>query len=93
MADEGTAAPSPARPKPKKAASRLRALSAETLEQLGARRLAELLMAQAKGDAALARTLRLALARTDGGGLLATEVEKRLRTIGRSRGFIEWDKV
>ncbi|PZP44828.1 MAG: hypothetical protein DI601_11305 [Azospirillum brasilense] len=55
--------------------------------------MAELLMAQAKGDAALARTLRLALAGTDGGGRLATEVEKRLRTIGRSRGFIEWDKV
>ncbi|SHK31349.1 hypothetical protein SAMN02745194_04669 [Roseomonas rosea] len=50
-------------------------------------------MAQAKGDAALARTLRLALAGTDGGGRLVTEVEKRLRTIGRSRGFIEWDKV
>jgi hypothetical protein len=50
-------------------------------------------MAQAKGDAALARTLRLALAGMDGGGRLATEVEKRLPTIGRSRGFIEWDKV
>jgi len=30
---------------------------------------------------------------TDGGGRLAAEVEKRLRTIGRSRGFVEWDKV
>ena len=50
-------------------------------------------MAQAKGDAALARTLRLAPAGTDGSGRLAVEVEKRLRTIGRSRGFIEWDKV
>jgi thioesterase domain-containing protein len=93
MADEETAAPSPDRPKPKKAAPRSRALSVETLEQLGARRLAELLMVQAKGDAALARTLRLALAGMDGGGRLAAEVEKRLRTIGRSRGFIEWDKV
>nr|WP_052403041.1 DUF6880 family protein [Roseomonas aerilata] len=50
-------------------------------------------MAQAKGDAALARTLRLALAGADGSGRLAAQVEKRLRTIGRSRGFIEWDKV
>lgn len=91
--DEEPTAPSPDHPKPKKAAPRSRALSAEALEQLGARRLAELLMAQAKGDAALARTLRLALAETDGAGRLATEVEKRLRTIGRSRGFIEWDKV
>ncbi|PHK93396.1 hypothetical protein CR162_18850 [Pseudoroseomonas rhizosphaerae] len=77
----------------KKAASRSRALSAEALEQLGAARLAELLMAQTKGDAALARTLRLAIASTDGGGRLAAEVEKRLRTIGRSRGFITWDKL
>ncbi|TPG40970.1 hypothetical protein EAH89_28815 [Roseomonas nepalensis] len=52
-----------------------------------------MLMAQAKGDPALARTLRLALAGTDGSVRLAVEVEKRLRTIGRSRGFIEWDKV
>ncbi|MCG7352169.1 hypothetical protein RQ744_15880 [Roseomonas mucosa] len=93
VADAEPAPPSPDRPKPKKAAPRSRALSAEALEQLGARRLADLLMAQAKGDTALARTLRLALAETDGGGRLATEVEKRLRTIGRSRGFIEWDKV
>jgi hypothetical protein len=71
----------------------LRTLSTEALLQLGAQRLAELLMSQAKGDAALARTLRLELAGMDGGGLLMTEVEKRLRTIGRSRGFVEWDKV
>ncbi len=38
-------------------------------------------------------TLRLVLAGTDGGGRLAVEVEKRLRTIGRSCGFVEWDKV
>ena len=78
---------------PAKKATRSRALSVDTLEQLGARQLAELLMAQAKGDPALARSLRLVLAGTDGGTRLAAEVEKRLRTIQRSRGFIEWDKV
>jgi uncharacterized protein DUF6880 len=83
----------PARPAAKKKASRSRALSAEALEQLGAPRLAELLMAQAKNDPALARSLRLVLAGTDGTGRLAAEMEKRLRTIGRSKGFIEWDKV
>jgi hypothetical protein len=93
VTDAEPAPPSSERPKPKKAAPRSRALSAEALEQLGTRRLAELLMAQAKGNAALARTLRLALVGTDGGGRLASEVEKRLRTIGRSRGFIEWNKV
>jgi hypothetical protein len=77
----------------KKTSSRSPALSAEALEELGARRLAELLMAQAEDDPALARALRLVLAGSDGAGRLAAEVEKRLRTIGRSKGFIEWDKV
>jgi hypothetical protein len=86
---------SPARPAAtrKKVAPRSRALSVDTLEQLGARVLAELLMAAAQTDTALARSLRLALAGTDGAGRLAAEVEKRLRTIARSKGFIAWDKV
>jgi hypothetical protein len=84
---------SPRRPLAKKTSVRSPALSAEALEGLGARRLAELLMAQAEDDPALARALRLVLAETDGAGRLAAEVEKRLRTIGRSKGFIDWDKV
>ena len=76
-----------------KAAPRSKALSVERLEQLGARTLAELLMAAAQTDTTLARSLRLALAGTDGAGRLAAEVEKRLRTIARSKGFIDWDKV
>ncbi len=68
-------------------------MSVDTLEQLGARALAELLMAAAQTDTALTRSLRLALAGTDGAGRLAAEVEKRLRTIARSKGFIAWDKV
>ena len=86
--------PAPASAKPaRKVTSRSRALSADTLEGLGARRLAELLMDAAQGDPVLAQSLRLVLAGTDSGGRLAAEVEKRLRTIGRSRGFVEWDKV
>lgn len=76
-----------------KTASRSRTLNADALEQLGARQLAELLMEHAKGNPVLARSLRLALAGTDGAGRLASEVEKRLRTLQRSKGFIEWDKV
>jgi hypothetical protein len=88
------APPKPPMPAPaKKAASRALALSVETLEKLGAHRLAELLMDQADRERAIARSLRLALAETDGTGRLGAEVEKRLRTIRRSRGFIEWDKV
>ncbi len=90
------ALPPPARPAAaahKKAAPRSRSLSVDTLEQLGARTLAELLLAAAQADTALARSLRLALAGTDSDGRLAAEVEKRLRTIARSKGFIAWDKV
>jgi len=76
-----------------KAATRAPALNADTLAQLGAPRLAELLMGYAEADPALARSLRLALAETGGAGHLAAEVEKRLRTIRRSKGFVEWDKV
>ena len=90
MAEEPPAPP--AQP-PAKKTTRSRALSADTLEQLGARQLAELLMAQAKSDPVLARSLRLVLAGTDGGTRLATAVQKRLRTIQRSRGFIECDEV
>jgi hypothetical protein len=87
------AAVAPPRAPTRKTPARSRALSTDALEQLGTRKLAELLMAQAKTDPTLARSLRLILAGTDGGGRLAAEVEKRLRTIGRSRGFIEWDRV
>jgi hypothetical protein len=83
----------PARAVTKKATSRALVLSVEALEKLGAHRLAELLMEQADSDPAVARSLRLALAETDGTGRLGAEVEKRLRTIRRSRGFVEWDKV
>jgi len=90
MAEEPPATPT--RP-PAKRVTRSRTLSVDTLEQLGARQLAELLMEQAQSDPALARALRLVLAGIDGVTRLAAEVEKRLRTIQRSRGFIEWDKV
>jgi hypothetical protein len=56
------------------------------LEKLGAHRLAELLMEQADADPALARSLRLALAETEGTGRLGAEVEKRLR--GDNQGGI-----
>ena len=77
----------------KRIAPRSREISMDNLEQLGARRLAELLVAHAESDQLLARSLRLALAETDGVSRLAAEIEKRLRTIRRSRGFVGWDKV
>ena len=50
-------------------------------------------MAQAEQDPAIARSLRLALAGTEGSGRLAAETEKRLRALARAKGFVEWDKV
>ena len=88
---KGLPAP-PARILAKKTAPRSRALSIDAVEQLGAHRLAELLMGKAENDPAFARSLRLALAETDGTDRLGVEIEKRLRTIRRSHGFIEWDK-
>lgn len=86
-----TAAPSapstkaPSRTSPK--------LSAAALEQLGVARLAACLIAQAEADPVLARSLRLELAGANGATRLAAEIDKRLRTIQRSRGFVEWAKV
>ena len=77
----------------KRIAPRSREISVDNVEQLGARRLAELLVAHAESDQLLARSLRLALAETDGVSRLSAEIEKRLRTIRRSRGFVGWDKV
>jgi len=78
-ADEALEPPLQTPVKPaKQATSRSRALSAGTLEGLGARRLAELLMDAAQADPALARSLRLALAGTDGRGRLAAVAQMRL---------------
>ena len=76
-----------------RAAARAPVLSAETLVQLGAPRLADLLMGYAEADPALARSLRLVVAEMGGAAHLAAEVQKRLRTIRQSKSFLEWDKV
>jgi hypothetical protein len=67
-------------------------LNAGNLEALGAPRLAELLMEIGKGDAAIKRRLRLELASLQSAGDVAREVRKRLKTIARSRSFIDWQK-
>jgi hypothetical protein len=68
-------------------------LNAGNLEALGAPRLAELLMEISKGDAAIKRRLRLELASLQSPGDVAREVRKRLKTIARSRSFIDWQKL
>lgn len=68
-------------------------LNVDNLETLGAARLAALLIEISEGNAAAKRRLRLELAGADSPAALAKEVRKRLATIGRSRGFVEWDGI
>ena len=68
-------------------------LTLENLERLGAARLARLVLHQAEADPIFARAARMEMAASDDSGALAHEIGKRLKTIGRSRSFIEWDKV
>lgn len=68
-------------------------LSADRLEALGARRLAELLMDVADQDAGIARRLRLELTAEHAPSRVAMEVRKRLTQIGRASSFADWRKV
>jgi hypothetical protein len=68
-------------------------LTLENLESLGAARLARLVLNQAETDPIFARAARMEMAARDDSGALAHEIGKRLKTIRRSRSFIEWDKV
>ena len=68
-------------------------LNAKNLEELGAARLSELMIEITRGDAEGKRRLRLELAGAQGSNALAAEIRKRMVTIGRSRSFVEWDKI
>jgi hypothetical protein len=68
-------------------------LNARNLEALGSERLAALLMEVATGDAGIKRRLRLALAGEAGAADAAQAIAKRLATIARARGVIDWRKV
>ena len=65
-------------------------LKAKTLEALGARRLAELLIEISARDAAVKHQLRLELAGTEGPTGVAREIRKRLAAIRRSLSFVDW---
>ncbi|GBQ60862.1 DUF6880 family protein [Komagataeibacter swingsii] len=65
----------------------------DNLKALGADRLADLLVELSEQDAVLTRKLRMALTATHAKDKLGKEIEKRLRTIQRSRGFLPWDRI
>ncbi len=72
--------------------ARTKTVTPESLAALGAEALAELLIAHAATDPALRKKLGMLLAGTEGPGKLAAEIEKRIKTIGRSRSFVDWEK-
>ena len=67
-------------------------ITADKLEALGAKRLADLLAELAATDPVVRKAAKLALAAGESPAKLLAAIHKRLRTIARSKGFIEWDK-
>ncbi|MCX7324168.1 MAG: hypothetical protein NTZ14_06975 [Hyphomicrobiales bacterium] len=65
-------------------------LNAKNLEALGAKRLAALLIEVSSGHAAAKRRLRLELAGEDSPAEVARTIARRLATIAKSRGFVDW---
>ena len=67
-------------------------LNLDNLQALGARRLAELLLELAAGDAAAKRRLRLELSAEAGPEAVAADIGKRLATLRQARSFVDWQK-
>lgn len=70
--------------------SKSKPLTAEALVQLGSERLAALLLDAAEQDAALARTLRIAVASRDGA---AAEIAAEIKRLKRGRGHIDRNRM
>lgn len=90
------ARPPSAKPASRKSAASMKVgttVTKENLEALGPDRLADLLVGLAEQDAVLSRKLRMALTAAHAKDKLGKEIEKRLRTIQRSRGFLPWDRI
>lgn len=68
------------------------ALSPESLEALGAPRLAALIAEEASGNAAFKRRVMAALAGQSGAGAVAKLIDRRLAGLARARAFVDWDK-
>ncbi len=68
-------------------------LTVEALAQLGPERLAALLLDAAEHDAALARTLRIAIASGNGAASVAAEIDAEIKRLKRGRSFLDRDRV
>jgi hypothetical protein len=67
-------------------------VTADTLVNLGAQRLADILLDFAGEQPAIKRRLRLELAGQAGGETIAAEISKRLTALRSARSFIDWQK-
>jgi hypothetical protein len=76
----------------KKSAAARKTLSTANLVELGAERLASLLVQAASGDANLKRRLKLELAAEVGAADLALEIDKRLNTLAAAKTRVSWRK-
>jgi hypothetical protein len=67
-------------------------ITADKPEALGARRFAELLTELSAADPVVRKAVRLAPAADQSPAKLLAEIDKRIRTIARSKTFIDRDK-
>jgi hypothetical protein len=67
-------------------------LNAENLEQLGAARLAALVMDLVQGSAALQRRARMELSAAQGPKEVAADLRKRFASLRRSTSYVDWRK-
>src|SRR4051812_11677470 len=93
-ADARTAPPVPdqGRPGQRGRAASKKTLNLDNLQALGARRLAELLLELAAGDAAAKRRLRLELSAEAGPEAIAADIGKRLATLRQAPPLLGWQK-
>lgn len=67
-----------------------KAITPEALKQLGPKRLAELLADACENDRPLRRKIEILLASKQGGDKLERAIGKRISTLARARGFLDW---
>ena len=69
------------------------ALSTEKLAELGAEKLARLVLDEAERNAGFRRQVKAALAGKSGPGAIAKLIDKRIAGLERAKSFIDWDRA
>ena len=73
--------------------ARTPALTTEKLKDLGADKLAQLVLDEAERNAGFRRQVKAALAGKSGPAAIAKLIDRRLSGLARAKSFIEWDKA